>query len=126
MRQLTRQEHSLLDGHGVLPRPLLDLLVHLVDLGGVHRPETTLPLVRPGHDGLLDLLEALVQAQVVADRVLPARGRRLEVGEVLAEINKINLLRNYIFMRQNKVPKMGGGKLPQRPSKVLMIVLHPS
>ena len=83
-------------------------------------------MVRPGHDGLLDLLEALVQAQVVADRVLPARGRRLEVGEVLAEINKINLLRNYIFMRQNKVPKMGGGKLPQRPSKVLMIVLHPS
>ena len=68
-------------------------------------------MVRPGHDGLLDLLEALVQAQVVADRVLPARGRRLEVGEVLAEINKINLLRNYIFMRQNKVPKMGGGKL---------------
>ena len=68
-------------------------------------------MVRPGHDGLLDLLEALVQAQVVADRVLPARGRRLEVGEVLAEIIKINLLRNYIFMRQNKVPIMGGGKL---------------
>ena len=68
-------------------------------------------MVRPGHDGLLDLLEALVQAQVVADRVLPARWRRLEVGEVLAEINKISLLWNYIFMRQNKVPKMGGGKL---------------
>ena len=68
-------------------------------------------MVRSGHDGLLDLLEALVQAQVVADRVLPARWRRLEVGEVLAEINKISLLWNYIFMRQNKVPKMGGGKL---------------
>ena len=68
-------------------------------------------MVRPGHDGLLDLLEALVQAQVVAYGILPARWRSLEVGEVLAEINKINLLRNYIVMRQNKVPKIGGGKL---------------
>ena len=88
--RLTRQKHSLLDGHRVLPRPLLDLLVHLVDLGGVHGPEAPLSLVRPGHDGLLDLLEALVEAQIVADRVFPARGRRLEVGEVFAEIKKRN------------------------------------
>ena len=84
-------------------------------------------MVRPGHDGLLDLLEALVQAQVVAYGILPARWRSLEVGEVLAEINKINLLRNYIFMRQNKVLKKweGANFFPQRPSKVL-IVLHPA
>ena len=87
---LTRQKHSLLDGHGVLPRPLLDLLVHLVDLGGVHGPEAPLSLVRPGHDGLLDLLEAFVKAQIVADRIFPARGRRLEVGEVFAEIQSNN------------------------------------
>ena len=88
--RLTRQKHSLLDGHGVLPRPLLDLLVHLVDLGGVHGPEAPLSLVRAGHDGLLDLLEALVKAQIVTDRIFPARGRRLEVGEVFAEIQSNN------------------------------------
>ena len=82
---LTRQKHPLLDGHRVLPRPLLDLLVHLVHLGRVHGPEAAFSLVRPRHDGLIDLLEALVKGEVVAHRVFPAGGCRLEVREVFAE-----------------------------------------
>jgi hypothetical protein len=81
---LTRQQHSLLNGHGVLPRPLLHLLVHLVDLGRVHGPQASLSLVCAGCGRLLDLLEAFIQTQVVADRVLPARGRGLEVWKMLA------------------------------------------
>ena len=82
---ITWHEHALLDARGIFPRPLGDLLVHLGDFCRIHRPQAAFPLV-PVCRRLLDLLETLVQAQVVPDRVFPARGSRLEVGKVLAEI----------------------------------------
>ena len=80
-----RVHHRLLDGHRVLPRPLLHLLVHLGNLLWVHRPQAALPLVGAVGAGLFNLLKALVEREVVPDRVLPTVGRRLEVGKVLAE-----------------------------------------
>ena len=85
MHKITWMRHALLDGHGVLPGPLCHLLLHLDNLGRVHGPEAALPLVGAVGGRLLDLLEALVQAEVVPDRVLPAGGGSLEVGEVLAK-----------------------------------------
>ena len=79
----TGPDHALLNAHRVLPGPLGDLLVHFRDLGRVHGPQATLSLAAV-RGRLLDLLEALVQAQVVSDRVLPAGRGGAEVGEVLA------------------------------------------
>ena len=85
-----RVVHCLLYRHRVLPRPLLHFVVHLGDLFLVHGPEAALPLVSPVGGRLLDLLEALVEREVVPDRVLPPVGRRLEVGEMLTELERMN------------------------------------
>jgi hypothetical protein len=82
--QLFRVDHGLLNGEGILPRPLLHLLVHLGDLGGVDGPEAALALIAVA-SRFLDLLEALVQREVVPDRVLPAVWRRFEVRKMFAE-----------------------------------------
>ena len=80
--------HRLLDGHRILAGPLADLLVHLGHLLRVHGPEAALPLVRPVHGRLFNLLEAFVEGEVVTDRVLPAVRGRLEVGKVLTKKRK--------------------------------------
>ena len=81
-------DHSFFDGHGIFSRPLEHLLVHLVDFCRVHGPKAAFPLVGSADRRLLDLLEALVQTQVVTDRILPSRRRRLEVWEMLTEKKK--------------------------------------
>lgn len=73
---LTWVGHAALDGRQVLPLPLLHLLLHPLDLGRVQRPEAALAGGAPAL--VLHLLEALVQGEVVADRVLPAVGSRLQ------------------------------------------------
>ena len=45
-------------------------------------------MVGSAHRRLLDFFEALVQTQVVTDRILPSRRRRLEVWEMLTEKKK--------------------------------------
>lgn len=64
--------HAPVNGSQVLPLPLLHLLLHLVDLGRVERPQAA--FARGAAHLVLHLLETLVQRQVVAHRVLPAVG----------------------------------------------------
>lgn len=74
---LTRVGHAAADGWQVLALPLLHLLLHLVDFGRVQRPQAA--LARRAARLVLHLLKALVQGQVVSDRVLPAVRRSLLV-----------------------------------------------
>lgn len=73
---LTGVSHAAADGREVLSLPLLHLLLHLVDLGWVQRPQAA--LAGGAARLVFHLLEALVQGQVVSDRVLPSVGRRLQ------------------------------------------------
>ena len=62
MRKVTPTgiDHGLLDGLGILPRPLLDLLVHLRDLLRVHGPQTALPLVSSIRRRFFNFLKTLI------------------------------------------------------------------
>lgn len=61
--------HAPVNSSQILPLPLLHLLLHLVDLGGVEGPQAALA-GRPAQF-VLHLLKALVQGQVVAHGILP-------------------------------------------------------
>ena len=60
MLQRTGIDHGFLDSLWIFPGPLLNFLVHLGDLLGVHGPQTTLPLVGSISGGFLNLLETFV------------------------------------------------------------------
>ena len=62
----TRLDHSLFNAHGVFSGPFCHFLVHFRDLGRIHGPKAPFPLASIRR-WFLDLLEALVQAQVVPD-----------------------------------------------------------
>ena len=81
--QFTWHQHSLFDPDRVLFGPLSDLLVHLRDFVRVHGPQASL-LLASGRHGILDLLEAFVETQIVTNRVFPARRSGLEIGEMFA------------------------------------------
>ena len=72
-----------LDGQGVFP--LVDHLLQLVRLCRVNFPEA--PILRRGHEWILDLYEVPVpdDAEIVANRIFPSRGRRPEVRVMLAK-----------------------------------------
>lgn len=72
---LTWLGHALAHGDGVFPLPLLQLLLHLVDLGRIEGPQAA--LARGTSRFVLYLLKALVKRQVMADRILPAIRCRL-------------------------------------------------
>lgn len=68
--------HAPVNSSQILPLPLLHLLLHLVDLGGVEGPQAA--LAGGPAQFVLHLLEALVQGQVVAHGILPPVGGRLQ------------------------------------------------
>lgn len=76
---LTGVGHAAADGWQVLALPLLHLLLHLVDFGRVQSPQAA--LARRAARLVLHLLEALVEGQVVSDRVLPAVRRSLSAQQ---------------------------------------------
>ena len=96
----TWHSHSFLDAHWILSRPLSNLVLHLGDLGRVHAPQAALLLVAVCH-GLLNLLEAFVQAQVVPHRILPAGRSSFEVGKMFTV--KKNKMFEDVFCKENKV-----------------------
>lgn len=81
--EMVGMHHGSLDRDRVFSRPLSHLLVHLGYLRRMDRPEAALALATVA-GGLLDLLEALVQRQVMPHGIFPARWRGLEVGKVSA------------------------------------------
>ena len=62
--------HALADSERVLALPFLQLVPHLLHLGWVQGPEAAFP--RSTATFVVHFLEALVERQVMADRVLPA------------------------------------------------------
>ena len=85
------QNHAFLNCHGILSGPLGDLLVHFLNLGRIHGPETTFPLIRAIRNRLLDLLETLIQAQIVTDGVFPTGGSSFKVRKVFAIQSKVKV-----------------------------------
>lgn len=76
---LTWFGHAFAHSNGVFPLPLLQLFLHLVDFGRIEGPQTALS--RGTSRFILHLLKALVERQVMANRILPAIRRSLPKQE---------------------------------------------